>query len=55
MRGSWLEVYVTHHPGHTIIFLGCGDYPEFLLQGIEIWPACRFCCTGGLSACTGIY
>ena len=26
MGGSWLEVCVTHHPGHTIIFVGCGDY-----------------------------
>ena len=31
MGGSWLEVCVTHHPGHAIIIVGCGDYPEFLL------------------------
>ena len=31
MSGSWLEVCVTHHPGHAIIFVGCSDYPEFLL------------------------
>ena len=31
MRISWLEVYVTHHPGHAIIFEGSGDYPEVLL------------------------
>ena len=48
-----LVVCVTHHPGHVIIFVGCGDCPEFLLEEIEIWPACRFYFTGGLSACTG--
>ena len=31
MGGSWLEVCVTGHPGHAIIFVGCGDYLEFLL------------------------
>ena len=25
MGASWLEVGVTHHPGHSIIFVGCGD------------------------------
>ena len=28
MGGSWLEVCVTHRPGHAIIFVGCGDCPE---------------------------
>ena len=31
MGGSWLEVYVTHYPGHAIIFVGCSNYPKFLL------------------------
>ena len=31
MGGSCPEVCVAHHPGHAIIFVGCGDYPEFLL------------------------
>ena len=30
MGGSWLEICVTHRPGHTIIFVSC-DCPEFLL------------------------
>ena len=32
LTGSlWLEVCVTHHPGHAITFVGCGDCPEFSL------------------------
>ena len=31
MGTSWLVVCVTHYPGHAIIFVGCGDCPEFLL------------------------
>ena len=27
MGGSWLEIHVTHHPGHAITFVSC-DYPE---------------------------
>ena len=33
MGGSWLEVYVTHHP--PIIFVGCGDYPEFCFKELR--------------------
>ena len=55
MGGSLLGFYVTHHPGLAIIFVGCGDCPEFLLEGIQIWPACRFYCSGGLSTCIRIY
>ena len=55
MGESWLVVYITHHQGLIIILGGCGDYPEFFLLGIQIWPACRFYYTGGLSACIGIY
>ena len=29
MGASWLVVCVTHHLGLTIIFVGCGDCPEF--------------------------
>ena len=35
MGGSWLEVYVTHHPGHAIIFVVCGDYPEFCFKELR--------------------
>ena len=31
MGASWLVVCVTHRLGLTIIFVGCGDCPEFLL------------------------
>ena len=31
MGGSLLGFCVTHHPGLAIIFVGCGDCPEFLL------------------------
>ena len=35
MGGSWLEVCVTHHPGHAIIFVGCGDYPNFCFKELR--------------------
>ena len=55
MGATWLVVCVTHRLGLTIIFVGCRDCPEFLLSGIQIWPACRLYCTDGLSACIGTY
>ena len=39
MVASWLAVCVTYRQGLAIIFWGHGDYPEFLLYGIQIWPA----------------
>ena len=30
MGATWLVVYVIYHLGLTIIFVGCGDCPEFL-------------------------
>ena len=50
-----MGVHVTHQPGLAIIFVGCVNCLEFLLSEIQIWPVCRFYCTGELSAYIGIY
>ena len=43
MGGSWLEVCVTHCPGHAIIFVDCCDCPEFLnTERFSTGSQCKF-------------
>ena len=35
MEAYWLVVCATHHPGHAITFVDCGDCPEFCFKELR--------------------